>query len=86
LLALLDVAAGGLQQLQDDVLDVFADVPRLGERRGVHDREGDREQLGQRLREQASCRFPSDRISRMFDFVSSMSFRLRGCFWISIRL
>ena len=29
LLALLDVAAGGLQQLEDDVLDVLADVARL---------------------------------------------------------
>ena len=28
LLALLDVAAGGLQQLEDDVLDVLADVAR----------------------------------------------------------
>ena len=52
LLALLDVAAGGLQQLEDDVLDVLADVAGLGERRRVDDREGDREQLGERLREQ----------------------------------
>ena len=52
LLALLDVAAGRLQQLEDDVLDVLADVAGLGQRRRVDDREGDREQLGQRLREQ----------------------------------
>ena len=52
LLALLDVAAGRLQQLEDDVLDVLADVARLGQRRRVDDREGDREQLGERLREQ----------------------------------
>ena len=52
LLALLDVAAGGLQQLEDDVLDVLADVAGLGQRRRVDDREGDREQLGERLREQ----------------------------------
>ena len=52
LLALLDVAAGRLQQLEDDVLDVLADVARLGERRRVDDREGDRQQLGERLREQ----------------------------------
>src|SRR4029450_6670782 len=52
LLPLLDVAAGGLQQLEDDVLDVLADIPRLGQRRGIDDREGNREQLGQRLREQ----------------------------------
>ena len=52
LLALLDVAAGRLQQLEDDVLDVLADVARLGQRRRVDDREGDRQQLGERLREQ----------------------------------
>src|SRR5262249_24237096 len=52
LLALLDVAACGLQQLEDDVLDVLADVARLGERRRVDDGEGNREQLGERLGEQ----------------------------------
>src|SRR6185312_2883002 len=52
LLALLDVAARGLQELQDDVLDVFADVARFGQRRRVDDREGHREELGERLREQ----------------------------------
>src|SRR6185503_2947696 len=52
LLALLDVAPGGLQQLEDDVLDVLADVAGFGQRRRVDDREGDREQLGERLREQ----------------------------------
>ena len=52
LLALLDVAARRLQQLEDDVLDVLADVARLGERRGVDNREGDGEELGERLREE----------------------------------
>ena len=52
LLALLDVAPGRLQQLEDDVLDVLADVAGLGQRRRVDDGEGDREQLGERLREQ----------------------------------
>ena len=52
LLALLDVAAGRLQQLEDDVLDVLADVAGLGQRRRVDDREGDREELGEGLREQ----------------------------------
>ena len=52
LLALLDVAAGGLQQLEDDVLDVLADVARFGERRRIDDGEGHRQQLGERLREQ----------------------------------
>ena len=52
LLRLLDVAARGLQQLEDDVLDVLADVPGLGQRRRVDDREGDREQLGEGLGQQ----------------------------------
>ena len=52
LLALLDVATGGLQQLEDDVLDVLADVAGLGEGGRVHDRERHREELGQRLRQQ----------------------------------
>ena len=43
---------GGLEQLEDDVLDVLADVARLGQRGGVDDREGHGEQLGERLREQ----------------------------------
>src|SRR5690349_3128524 len=53
LLALLDVAAGGLQQLEDDVLDVLPDVARFGQRRGVDDGEGDGEELGERLREKS---------------------------------
>ena len=52
LLALLDVAAGRLQQLEDDVLDVLADVAGFGQRRRVDDGERHREELGQRLREQ----------------------------------
>src|SRR5436190_5114143 len=52
LLALLDVAAGRLQQLQDDVLDVLADVAGFRQRRRVDDGEGDGEELGERLREE----------------------------------
>ena len=44
--------AGGLDQPQQDVLDVLADVAGLGQRGGVGDREGHVEQLGQRLRQQ----------------------------------
>ena len=51
-LRLLLVVAGGLVELEDDVLDVLADVAGLGERGGVDDREGHREHAGQRLREQ----------------------------------
>ena len=51
-LGLLDVVVGGLDQLEEDVLDVLADVAGLGQRRGVGDRERDVEDPRQRLREQ----------------------------------
>ena len=51
-LGLLDVEVGGLDQLQEDVLDVLADVAGLGERRGVRDRERDVQDPGERLGEQ----------------------------------
>ena len=44
--------AGGLDQAEQDVLDVLADVAGLGQRGGVGDREGHVEQLGQRLGQQ----------------------------------
>ena len=46
-----DVEVGGLQELQEDVLDVLADVAGLGERRGIRDGERHVEPLRQRLRE-----------------------------------
>ena len=49
---LFDVVVGGLDQLQEDVLDVLADVAGLGQRRRVGDREGDVEDAGQGLGEQ----------------------------------
>ncbi len=55
-LALLDVAARGLEELQDDVLDVLSDVACLGEGRGVDDGERNREQLGEGLREERLAR------------------------------
>jgi hypothetical protein len=48
----LDVVVRGLEQVQDDVLDVLADVARLGERGGVGDRERHVEDARERLREQ----------------------------------
>ena len=50
-LGALDVVVGGLDQLEQDVLDVLADVAGLGERGGVGDRERDVEHPGQRLRQ-----------------------------------
>ncbi len=51
-LRLLDVVVGGLDQLQEDVLDVLADVAGLRQRRRVGDREGDVEDPRERLGEQ----------------------------------
>ena len=51
-LGLLDVEVGRLDQLEQDVLDVLADVARLGERGRVGDRERDVEDPRERLREQ----------------------------------
>src|SRR5262249_17350838 len=43
------IAIGRLQQLEDDVLNVFADVACLSESGSVNDGEGNIEHLGQRL-------------------------------------
>ncbi len=51
-LGLLDVVVGGLDQLQQDVLDVLADVAGLGQRGRVGDREGHVEDPRERLGEQ----------------------------------
>ena len=51
-LCLLDVEVGGLDQLEEDVLDVLADVAGLGQRRCVRNCEGDVEDPRERLREE----------------------------------
>ena len=48
-LGLLHIEVGGLDQLQEDVLDVLADVAGLGQRGGVGDRERDVEDPGEGL-------------------------------------
>ena len=50
-LGALDVVVGGLDQLEEDVLDVFADVSGLGQRGGIGDGERHVEPLRERLRE-----------------------------------
>src|SRR5690606_23477717 len=52
LLGPLDVVVGGLQELEEDVLDVFAHVPGFGEGRGVGDGEWEVELAGQGLGEE----------------------------------
>ena len=50
-LGALRVEVGGLDELEEDVLDVLADVARLGQRRGVGHGERHVEALGERLGE-----------------------------------
>src|SRR6266699_4657942 len=52
----LDIVVGRLQQLQDDVLDVLADVAGFGQRRRIRHREGNVEDPRQRLRQQRLAR------------------------------
>ena len=52
----LDIVVGGLQQLQDDVLDILADIAGLGQRRRVGHREGHVDDARQRLRQQRLAR------------------------------
>jgi len=51
-LGLLDVEVGGLNELQEDVLDVLADVAGLRQRSRVGDRERHVEDAGERLRQE----------------------------------
>src|SRR4029077_8789574 len=51
-LAALDIVVGVLQQRQDDVLDVFADVAGLGQRGRIRDRERHLQEARERLRQQ----------------------------------
>jgi len=50
-LGALDVVVGSLDELEQDVLDVFADVAGFRERRRIRDREGHVEALRQGLRQ-----------------------------------
>ena len=47
-----DIVVGGLQQLQDDVLDILADIAGLGEGGGIGHGEGNVEDARQGLRQQ----------------------------------
>ena len=69
-LGLFLVATGRLVELEDDVLDVLADVARLGQRGRVRDRERDAQQPRQRLREQrlAGARGPDQEDVRLLEF------------------
>src|SRR5208282_3237885 len=55
-LGALDVVVRRLQELEDDVLDVLADIPRLGQRRGVSHGEGNVDDAGERLSQERLAR------------------------------
>src|SRR5262249_41877168 len=55
-LGALDVIVGGLQQLEDDVLDILADITGFGERGRISHGEGHIEDARQRLRQQGLAR------------------------------
>src|SRR6266478_1892572 len=55
-LGALDIVVGGLQQLEDDVLDVLADVAGFGERGRIGHGEGHVEDARQRLRQKRLAR------------------------------
>ena len=67
-----DVEVGGLDEAQQDVLDVLADIAGLGQRRRVGDAEGHVEHARQRLCQQ-SLADPVGPTSITFDFCSSTS-------------
>ena len=72
-----DIEVGGLEQAQQDVLDVFADVAGLGQRGGVGDGEGHVEDLGEGLGEQGLA---ASRWGRAAGCCSSAARRRRrGC-------
>jgi hypothetical protein len=66
----LDVVFGRLQELEDDVLHILADVAGFGQRGRVRHREGHVEDAGERLREQrlAAARGPDQQDVRFRQF------------------
>src|SRR5882724_10063194 len=66
-LALLDVVVRVLEEREDDVLDVLADVAGLGQAGGVGDRERHLQEAGERLREErlAAARRPDEQDVRL---------------------
>ncbi len=78
-LRLLDIIVAGLQQLQDDVLDILADIAGFRQRRRVGHGEGHVEGPGRASARAASCRSRSARFSRIFDLASSTSPAFEPC-------
>ena len=52
LLGFLDIVVSRLDQLQEDILNILADIPRLGQRGRVSDRKGNIQSARQSLRQQ----------------------------------
>ena len=70
---LLDVVVGHLQQPREDALDILTDVSRLGEHRGVDDRERGPSAVWRSCAPSGSCPFPVGPTSTMFDLSISTS-------------
>ncbi len=51
-----DIEVGSLEQFQEQVLDIFADIARFGQGRGIADGEGDLEHPGHGLGEERFAR------------------------------
>ena len=92
----LDVEVGRLDELEQDVLDVLADVAGLGQRRGVGDGEGHVQDAGERLGQQrlAAARRPEQQDVRLLQLDLAVGRRSspgcacsgcrpprRGCSW-----
>ncbi len=79
LLRALHVAVGGLQQFEDDVLDILADVATSVSVVASTMVKGTERSLAS-VWASSVLPVPVGPISRMFDLVSSISLRLRACF------
>ena len=81
-----DVVVGGLEEAEDDVFDIFADIARLGQGGGVGDGEGNVEDGGQGFGNQGfprACRAKQQHIGfaefDFFFFAEGAGFACSGC-------
>ncbi len=85
LLALLHVAVGRLQQLEDDVLDILAHVAGFGQGGGIHDGERHVQNLAPGSAPCSVLPVPVGPISRMLDFCSSTSVLRIRFMWMRLQ-
>ena len=70
-LGLFDIIISGLEQIDQDILDIFADIAGLGQGGGIGHAEGHIEDPGQGLGHQGLAAEPVGPIRMIFDFCSS---------------